>query len=103
MKELKALVDMVDGTHLATKSDRQLETYDRLSSEYKLRYTTMTDEERIRYYPITKRMTKLNWEQVMEIRKKYQPYVYGKARLAEEFNVSTSVVYRILKGKSWKI
>lgn len=103
MEELKALLDMVDGTHLAKKSDRQLETYDRLSSEYKLRYTTMTDEERTRYYPTTGRKTKLNWEQVIEIRKKYQPYVYGKARLAQEYGVSTSVVYRIIRGISWKI
>jgi hypothetical protein len=37
-----------------------------------------------------------------EIRKKYIPYRYGKVKLAEEYGVSSAVIYRILKGQSWK-
>jgi DNA invertase Pin-like site-specific DNA recombinase len=44
----------------------------------------------------------LNKEQVREIRRKYNPHVYGKKRLAIEYGVSVSVIYRIIKGVMWK-
>jgi hypothetical protein len=39
---------------------------------------------------------------VREIRRKYNPHIYGKKRLAIEYGVSVSVIYRIIKGIMWK-
>ena len=40
---------------------------------------------------------KLSIEKIMEIRKKYNPYVYGKLRLAKEYGVSKTLIHKILK------
>lgn len=103
LENLKAQINLVDQTHLAKKSDLQLQSYDKLSTEYKLRYNVMSDAEKSRRYITNGRKTKLTWDQVNEIRRKYQRFFYGKARLAEEYGVSVSVVFRILRGRSWKM
>jgi hypothetical protein len=41
-------------------------------------------------------MRKLSIDKILEIRKKYNPYVYGKLRLAMEYGVS-----KTLKNKKW--
>jgi hypothetical protein len=45
---------------------------------------------------------KLTWEKVREIRSKYLPRIYTKSKLAIEYNVSESVIGKILSGASWK-
>jgi DNA invertase Pin-like site-specific DNA recombinase len=52
--------------------------------------------------PENRSTCKLTRQQVEEIRKKHIPNRYGKAKLAKEYGVSRSVIYRILKGQSWK-
>jgi DNA invertase Pin-like site-specific DNA recombinase len=56
----------------------------------------------VKYNDSENRKTKLTKEHIREIRRKYNPYVYGKKRLANEYGVSVSVIYRIIKGVMWK-
>jgi DNA invertase Pin-like site-specific DNA recombinase len=42
------------------------------------------------------RKKKLSNDQISEIRKKYNPYVYGKLRLAKEYGVSKTLIHKIL-------
>jgi hypothetical protein len=42
------------------------------------------------------RIRKLSNNQILEIRKKYNPYVYGKLRLAKEYGVSKTLIHKIL-------
>ena len=44
----------------------------------------------------------LTEKSVREIRQKHVPYVYTQTRLAKEFKVSQSVIWRIIKRKAWK-
>lgn len=46
--------------------------------------------------------TKLNEIQVKEIRQKYIPYKYGCRKLAEEYGVDHSMIWFIIKNKTWK-
>jgi hypothetical protein len=56
----------------------------------------------VRYNDSENRRTKLTKNDVREIRRKYNPHVYGKKRLSIEYGVSVSVIYRIIKGIMWK-
>lgn len=42
------------------------------------------------------RKRKLSIDQILEIREKYNPYVYGKLRLAKEYGVSKTLIHKIL-------
>jgi len=46
--------------------------------------------------------SKLTEQQVREIRKKYIPREYTQKKLAEEYEISRSVIYRIINYKNWK-
>jgi group I intron endonuclease len=46
--------------------------------------------------------SKLTWEKVREIRSKYVPRIYTKPMLALEYDISESVIGKILAGISWK-
>lgn len=46
--------------------------------------------------------TKLTKEQVLEIRAKYIPNVYGRERLARDYNVSITAIRQVIKRTSWK-
>ena len=46
--------------------------------------------------------SKLTEENVKEIRKKYQPYVYTQKMLAEEYGVSEDDIKLILSNRTWK-
>ena len=39
---------------------------------------------------------KLSIDKILEIRRKYNPYVYGKLRLAKEYGVSKTLIHKIL-------
>ena len=86
----------------AKKTDKQLLSYEALSELYKERNKVVQPSQLVEFNKPSNRKCKLTIEQVKEIRKKYNPYVYGKERLAKEYGVGRSVIYRIIKGKSWK-
>lgn len=87
----------------AHKSDKQLWVYQKLHETYLLANERKQPKALIRYNSPLARRCKLNKEQVIEIRTKFIPHIYGKKRLAAEYGVSPSVILRILRGKSWKI
>jgi hypothetical protein len=84
-------------------TNEQIESYKKLSTLQKEFYKGKQPESLKAYNDFTKRKCKLTKEQVEEIRKKYIPNVYGKKRIAGEYGVSTSVIYRIVTNKVWKI
>jgi hypothetical protein len=86
----------------ARKTDKQLISYEELSQFYKLKYKGKQPSMLVKYNLPINRKCKLSIKQVREIRSKYVPHVYGKKKLGLEYGVSTSVIYRILKGSSWK-
>jgi DNA invertase Pin-like site-specific DNA recombinase len=86
----------------AFRTDKQLWASELLSQLYKERNNGQQPVELIKFNKTENRSCKLNREKVTEIRRKYSPHVYGKARLAKEYGVSVSVIYRIIQRKSWK-
>jgi hypothetical protein len=46
--------------------------------------------------------SKLTEKEVLEIRNKFIPRVYGRKQLAEEYNVSPATIKDIIMRKSWK-
>jgi hypothetical protein len=92
----------IQNSSYAKKTDKQLWSYERLSEKYKEKNNGAQPEQLRPYNNPESKQKKLTREKVKEIRSKYNPYVYGKKRLADEYGVSTSVIYRIIKGKSWK-
>lgn len=46
--------------------------------------------------------TKLTETEVLEIRAKYIPHVYGRERLARDYNVSPEAIRAIIKRTAWK-
>ena len=98
LQELKKIQE----SEYAKKSDKQLMSYEILSELHKNQYQGIQPLALVKYNDSENRKTKLNKEQVREIRRKYNPHVYGKKRLAIEYHVSVSVIYRIIKGLMWK-
>jgi hypothetical protein len=90
LKEIKKIQD----SDYAKKTDKQLISYEILSELHKGKNMGLQpiafrifNENRIR---------KLSNNQILEIRKKYNPYVYGKLRLAKEYGVSKTLIHKIL-------
>ena len=98
----KEVLKAIDSS-FAHKTDKQLWLYQKLHEDYLLACKRKQPEALKRFNSPLKRQCKLNLKQVKEIREKFVPHVYGKKRLAKEYGVSSSVILRILKGKSWKI
>ena len=46
--------------------------------------------------------SKLTEKQVLKIREKYIPYVYGTRRLAKEFGAAQTTIMEIVKRQTWK-
>lgn len=100
-KLLQELIKIQNSSY-AKKTDKQLLSYEKLSELHKEKYNGVQPEQLRPYNNPENKKIKLTREKVAEIRRKYTPHVYGKKKLAEEYGVSTSVIYRIIKGKSWK-
>jgi len=98
MDELKK----VQNSSFAKKTDKQLISYETLSEMYKNQNKGIQPTALEKYNKAVNRKCKLTIGKVNEIKKKYNPYVYGKQKLALEYGVSRSVIYRIIKGKAWK-
>jgi hypothetical protein len=102
IKKIQSEIKKIESSSFAKKSDKQLMSYEILSELYKNQYQGVQPLALVKYNDSENRKTKLNKAQVREIRRKYNPYVYGKKRLAIEYGVSVSVIYRIIKGLMWK-
>ena len=90
LNEIKKIQD----SDFAKKTDKQLMSYEILSELHKGKNMGIQpiafkifNENRIR---------KLSNDQILEIRMKYNPYVYGKLRLAKEYGVSKTLIHKIL-------
>jgi hypothetical protein len=92
----------IQSSPYAKRTDIQLAAYETLSLLHKCKNRGIQPEALIKYNSHLKRCCKLNSEKVMEIRNKYVPFQYGKQKLAREYGVSTSVIYRIVKRRAWK-
>ncbi len=99
---IQKLVDSIDQSSYAFKTDKQLASYEDLSLKYKQKYAGRQPPQLRGYKKRENGRCKLNEQLVAEIRNKYQPHVYGKLKLANEYGVSTSVIYRIIKKEIWK-
>ena len=102
IKKIQIEVNKVQESPFASKTDKQLLAYEMLSELHKQKYQGLQPIALAKYNDSENRKTKLNKQKVNEIRKKYNPYIYGKKRLAIEYGVSVTVIYKILKGKLWK-
>ncbi len=90
LTEIKKIQD----SDYAKKTDKQLISYEILSEIHK--------GKNMGIQPIAfkifneNRKRKLSIDQILEIREKYNPYVYGKLRLAKEYGVSKTLIHKIL-------
>ena len=90
LEELKKIQE----SEYAKKSDKQLISYEILSELHK--------GKNMGIQPIAfkifneNRPRKLSIDKILEIRKKYNPYVYGKLRLAKEYGVSKTLIHKII-------
>jgi len=87
-------IKKIQDSDYAKKSDKQLISYEILSELHK--------GKNLGIQPIAfkifneNRIRKLSIDQILEIRMKYNPYVYGKLRLAKEYGVSKTLIHKIL-------
>jgi hypothetical protein len=100
-KEIQRQIDSLSETYLAKLSDRKLKAIE----DARLRHISETNKrmstrERIR--DPGRRKTKLTQQQAEEVRAKYSPFIYGKARLAEEYGVSTMTIVKIVRNQIFK-
>jgi DNA invertase Pin-like site-specific DNA recombinase len=92
LNEIKKIQD----SDFAKKTDKQLMSYEILSELHK--------GKNMGIQPIAfkifndNRTRKLSIDKILEIKKKYNPYVYGKLRLAKEYGVSKTLIHKILKN-----
>jgi hypothetical protein len=90
LNEIKKIQD----SDFAKKTDKQLMSYEILSELHK--------GKNMGIQPIAfkifndNRTRKLSIDKILEIKKKYNPYVYGKLRLAKEYGVSKTLIHKIL-------
>ena len=93
-------IQIIQDSDYAKKTDKQLMSYEILSELHKgknmgiqpIAFKIFNDNKE----------RKLSIDKILEIRRKYNPYVYGKKRLAIEYGVSVTAIYKILKGLMWK-
>jgi hypothetical protein len=102
IRKIQEEINKIENAPFAKKTDKQLMAWDILSELYKQQYNGVQPLALVKYNDSENRKTKLTKDQVREIRRKYNPHIYGKKRLAIEYGVSVSVIYRIIKGTMWK-
>lgn len=102
INKIQQELDKIKLAPYAKKTDKQLISYEELSLHHKIKYEGKQPSMLVKYNLPINRKCKLTIEQAREIRSKYVPHVYGKKKLGMEYGVSTSVIYRILNGASWK-
>ena len=102
IRKIQEEINKIENAPFAKKTDKQLMAWDILSELYKQQYNGVQPLSLVKYNDSENRKTKLTKDKVREIRRKYNPHIYGKKRLAIEYGVSVSVIYRIIKGIMWK-
>lgn len=102
LKKIQEEIEKIQSSPFSKKTDKQLMSYEMLSELHRHQYQGTQPLALVKYNDSDNRRTKLTKEKVREIKRKYNPHVYGKKRLAIEYDVSVSVIYRILKGIMWK-
>ena len=101
-KQIQEEINKIKNAPFSKKSDKQLIAHDILSTLHKQKYAGIQPIALVKYNKTENRKTKLSKEDVIKIRSKYNPHIYGKKRLAKEFGVSASLVYKIINRIKWK-
>lgn len=100
--KLQEELERVMNSPFMDRTDAQIDGQIKLSEIYRDRYQGVQPTSLEKYNDPQYRNCKLTMYQALEIRQKYVPGEYGKKRLAEEYEVSKSVITRILNNQSWK-
>ena len=101
-KQIQDEINKINAAPFSKKSDKQLIAYDVLSILHKQKYAGLQPISLVKYNKSENRKTKLSKENVIAIRSKYNPHIYGKKKLAKEFGISISLVYKIINRLKWK-
>jgi hypothetical protein len=101
IKKIQEEIDKLIASPISKKSDRQLIANDAKSADYKQRFKDKVPEGFLMYNKSSSKQTKLTQTQADEIRTKYCPNIYGKRRLAKEYNVSVALITKIIDRKIW--
>ena len=101
-EEIQSEIDSIRHSTIAKTSDRKLHHMEYLSEYRHHQFQGSQPTPLVPYNSHKNRLCKLTPDMVREIRRKYIANMYGKKRLAQEYNVSTSVIFRIVKNKSWR-
>lgn len=101
-EKIQKEANQILNSNYANKSDKQLMSYEVLSLFKKEQYKGIQPIALSFFNNRNNRKTKLSSKEVKEIRNKYNPYVYGKKKLAIEYGVSVSLIYKIVNHKIWK-
>ena len=101
-KKIQEELNKIHAAPFSKKSDKQLIAHDVLSTLHKQRYAGVQPIALVKYNKSENRKTKLSKEDVISIRGKYNPHIYGKKRLAKEFGISVSLVHKIINRLKWK-
>ena len=96
IEKIQNELNAIQANSIIGKSDKQLLYYEMLSNNKK----GILPISFSKYH--SNRITKLSWKQVMEIRNKYKAGIFGKKRLAKEYNISVSMIYKIINNIKWK-
>ena len=83
------------------KTDKQLQHYEHLSQLMKEKFKNGTYVSPTTLIEVCNRGRKLSKKEVSEIRRKYTPYKYGKIKLSKEYDVSPTLIHKIIKQKIW--
>lgn len=101
VKKIQEEIDKLIASPISKKSDRQLIANDAKSADYKQRFKDKAPEGILIYHKSSSKQTKLTQLQANEIRSKYLPNIYGKRKLAKEYNVSVTLITKIIDRKIW--
>jgi hypothetical protein len=101
IKKIQEEIDKLIASPISKKSDKQLIANDAKSADYKQRFKDKAPEGILMYHSSGIKHSKLTKLQAIEIRSKYLPNIYGKRRLAKEYNVSVALITKIIDRKIW--
>jgi DNA invertase Pin-like site-specific DNA recombinase len=101
-KKIQEEINKIHAAPFSKKSDKQLIAHDVLSTLHKQKYAGVQPIALVKYNKSENRKTKLSKEDIISIRGKYNPHIYGKKRLAKEFGISVSLVHKIINRLKWK-
>jgi hypothetical protein len=99
--KLQEELNRFSASPITKKSDRQLIANDAKSADYKQRFKDKAPDGILAYHKSGIKNSKLTQLQADEIRSKYLPNIYGKRRLAKEYNVSVALITKIIDRKIW--